>query len=562
VDKRWFEQYQEGVPHEIDPNEYSSLVDLFQRSCAKYANKTAFSNFGSEISFTQLDELSRDFGAYLQQLNLKKGARVAIMMPNLMQYPVALFGILRAGYVVVNTNPLYTTDEVIHQMNDSEAQALIVLANFAKTVEKALPFIPTLKHVIVTQLGDLFPFFKRILANALVKYIKKMVPTYQIPHAISFNDALLQGKKLTLHLVALHHDDIAFLQYTGGTTGIAKGAILTHGNMVANLLQAYYWIPMLNEDEVVITALPLYHIFSLTANCLTFIKRGAKNILITNPRDMNHFIKEMKNSGFTTITGVNTLFNALLNNPKFKEVNFSKLKLSLSGGMTLQRSVALHWKEVTKSPILEAYGLTETSPAATINPMSLTDYNGSIGLPLPSTDILILDDNEQEVPIGTKGEICIKGPQVTPGYWKRPDETALVFTKTGYLKTGDIGRMNEEGYIYLVDRKKDMLLVSGFNVYPNEVEQVINMHPGVLEVGVVGVYDQESGERVKACIVKKDPNLTAEDVISYCREHLTAYKVPKVVEFFNELPKSNVGKILRRALKVTSANREKPQSIS
>ncbi|MDR3443014.1 MAG: AMP-binding protein [Legionella sp.] len=563
MDKRWFEQYQNGVPHEIDPSQYSSLVALFKESCTNYAEKIAYTNMGSAITFAELDELSRDFAAYLQQLKLKKGSRIAIMLPNVLQYPVALFGILRAGYVVVNTNPLYTTDEVVHQMNDSGAEAIVVLANFAKTVEKALPLVPALKHVIVTQVGDLFPTLKRILFNAVIKYVKKMVPAYSIPHAVAFNYALLEGKQSTMHHVELTHDDIAFLQYTGGTTGVAKGAILTHGNLVANVLQAYAWIAPggIGENEIIVTALPLYHIFSLTANCLTYLKIGAKNILITNPRDMTHFINEIKNSGFTTITGVNTLFNGLLNNPKFKEIDFSKLKVSLAGGMALQKSVALRWKEVTKAPILEAYGLTETSPAATINPLSLSEYNGSIGLPLPSTDILILDDKEQEVPIGSSGEICIKGPQVTPGYWNRPDETALVFTKNGYLKTGDIGRMDEEGYIYLVDRKKDMLLVSGFNVYPNEVEQVIAMHPGVLEVGVVGVMDKESGERVKACIVKRDPDLTAEQVIAYCREHLTAYKVPKVVEFFNELPKTNVGKILRRALKDNVTIEEAEQKI-
>lgn len=552
MDKRWFEQYQDGIPHEIDTGQYASVVDLFKESCNKYAKKVAYSNIGSELTFSEVNKLSHDFGAYLQQLGLKKGARVAIMMPNLLQYPVAIFGILRAGYVVVNTNPLYTSDELEHQMNDAGAEAILVLANFAKTVEKALPHIPSLKHIIVTEIGDLFSPVKRIVVNSVVKYLKKMVPPYNLPNAVQFRYTLSEGKQATLHHVELTHDDIAFLQYTGGTTGVAKGAILTHGNLVANMLQAYTWIaPVLDNNEIIVTALPLYHIFSLTANGLIFMKVGAKNILITNPRDMNHFIKEIKNSGFTTITGVNTLFNGLLNNPHFKEVDFSHLKLSLSGGMSLQKSVALRWTETTKSPILEAYGLTETSPAATINPMSLSGYNGSIGLPLPSTDIIILDDNENEVPINTPGEICIKGPQVTPGYWKRPDETALVFTKSGYFKTGDIGRMDEEGFIYLVDRKKDMLLVSGFNVYPNEVEQVISMHPGVLEVGVVGIRDEESGERVKACIVKKDPNLTAEEVIAYCREHLTAYKVPKVVEFFNELPKTNVGKILRRALKET-----------
>ncbi|HHF7365511.1 TPA: AMP-binding protein [Legionella bozemanae] len=552
MDKRWFEQYQKGVPHEIDASQYSSLVDLFKESCSRYAKKTAYTNLGSGITFGELDESSRNFAAYLQQLKLEKGARIAIMLPNVLQYPVALFGILRAGYIVVNTNPLYTTDELIHQMNDSGAEAIIVLANFAKTVEKAISSIPTLKHVIVTEIADLFPAPKRIIINSIIKYIKKMVPAYNIPHAVAFNYTLLEGKESTLHHVALGHDDIAFLQYTGGTTGVAKGAILTHRNMLSNVLQAEAWIkPIvgLNGDETIITAIPLYHIFSLTANCLTFLKQGAKNVLITNPRDMKHFVKEIKKVRFSAITGVNTLFNGLLNQPKFKEVDFSNLKISLAGGMALQKSVALKWREVTKTPVLEAYGLTETSPAAIMNPMNLTEYNGSIGVPIPSTDVIILDDDEHEVPIGTSGEICIKGPQVTPGYWKRPDETALVFTKNGYLKTGDIGKMDEEGFIYLVDRKKDMLLVSGFNVYPNEVEQVIAMHPGVLEVGVVGVFDKESGERVKACIVKKDPTLTEEQVIAYCREHLTAYKVPRVVEFYDELPKTNVGKILRRALK-------------
>ncbi|CAM2757799.1 acyl-CoA synthetase [Legionella steigerwaltii] len=551
MDKRWFEQYQKGVPHEIDSSQYSSLVDLFKESCTHYAKKTSYTNLGSSITYSELDELSRDLAAYLQQLNLDKGTRIAIMLPNVLQYPVALFAILRAGYVVVNTNPLYTTDELIHQMNDAGAEAIIVLANFAKTVEKALNSIPTLKHIIVTEIADLFPTPKRIIVNSIIKYVKKMVPAYNIPHAVAFNYAVLEGKQATLHHVELDHDDIAFLQYTGGTTGVAKGAILTHGNMISNVLQAEAWIlPIgLDGDEIIVTAIPLYHVFSLTANCLTFLKLGARNILITNPRDIGHFIKEIKKSHFSAITGVNTLFNALLNHPKFKEVDFSNLKISLAGGMTLQKSVALKWLEMTKTPVLEAYGLTETSPAAIMNPMNLIEYNGSIGLPIPSTDVIILDDDEHEVPVGTSGEICIKGPQVTPGYWRRPDETAMVFTKNGYLKTGDIGKMDEEGFIYLVDRKKDMLLVSGFNVYPNEVEQVISMHPGVLEVGVVGISDKESGERVKACIVKRDPDLTADQIIAYCREHLTAYKVPKVVEFYTELPKTNVGKILRRALK-------------
>lgn len=559
MDKRWFEHYQSGVPHQIDSSQYNSLVDLLKESCDKYAKKQAYTNFGNDITYAALDNLSRSFAIFLQKLGLKKGTRVALMMPNILQYPIALFGALRAGLIVVNTNPLYTADEVVHQMNDSGAEAIVVLANFAHTIEKALPQAPNLKHVIITQMGDLFPFPKRFLMNFIVQYIKKMIPEYNIPHAIEFNHALSQGAHGILHEIKLNHDDIAFLQYTGGTTGVAKGAMLTHGNMVSNVLQAYAWISPLGIDgeDVIVTALPLYHIFSLTANCLTFLKAGAKNILITNPRDVDRFINDIKNSGFTAFTGVNTLYNTLLHHPRFSEVDFSKLKLSLSGGMALQKSVAKRWKELTKSPILEAYGLTETSPAATMNPMCLEDYNSSVGLPLPSTDISIRDDKDKEVAIGASGELCIKGPQVMPGYWNRPDETALVFTKDGYLKTGDIARVDEEGYVYLVDRKKDMIVVSGFNVYPNEVEQIIGLHPGVLEVGVVGVEDEESGERVKACIVKKDPGLTDKDIIKHCKQHLTAYKIPKIVAFYDELPKSNVGKILRRALKDMTLSGEK-----
>jgi long-chain acyl-CoA synthetase len=551
VDKRWFEQYQENVPHEIDSSRYLSLVSLFKESCHDHAKRASYSNLGVEITYAQLDNLSRNFAAYLQQLGLEKGARIAIMMPNLLQYPVALFAILRAGYVVVNTNPLYTSDEVIHQMNDSGTEAIIVLANFAHTVEKSLPLMPTVKHVIVTQIGDLFPLVKRLVVNFVVKHIKKMIPAYTISRAVTFNYALESGKEAPLHHVELNHDSIAFLQYTGGTTGVAKGAILTHGNLLSNVMQAYSWIAPLGvgEEDIIVTALPLYHIFSLTANCLTFLKVGAKNVLITNPRDAARFIDEIKDIGFTAFTGVNTLYNMLLNHPRFKEIDFSKLKLALSGGMALQKSVSLRWAEMTHSRVLEAYGLTETSPAATMNPMYLEGYNGSIGLPLSSTNVSIRDDDGKEVPIGSSGELCIKGPQVMAGYWNRPDETKQAFTEDGFLKTGDIGRMDEEGYIYLVDRKKDMIVVSGFNVYPNEVEQVIGMHPEVLEVGVIGVMDQESGERVKACIVRKDPNITSEEIIAHCREHLAAYKIPKIVEFFDELPKTNVGKILRRALK-------------
>ncbi|STX29138.1 long-chain fatty-acid-CoA ligase [Legionella beliardensis] len=549
MEKIWLKNYQQGVPHEIEPNQYNSLVELFEQSCQKYANRVAYSNLGYDITYAQLEQKSKQFAHFLQGFGLKKGTRIAIMMPNLLQYPIALFGILRAGYVVVNTNPLYTADEVIHQMNDSGAEIIIVLANFAKTVEKALPHT-AIKHVIVTQVGDVLPALKRTIVNLVVKYVKKMVPTYHLPQAIPFKSAFKQPDK-PLETLSLTHKDIAFLQYTGGTTGIAKGAILTHGNMVANVLQAYAWIvPLgLSNQDIIVTALPLYHIFSLTANCLTFIKAGAKNILITNPRDIPHFINEIKNSKFTALTGVNTLFNALLNHSKFKEIDFSKVKLTLSGGMALQKSVALKWHEVTKTRILEAYGLTETCPAVTINPMYLEDYNGSIGLPLPSTDVSIQDNNGQELGIDEVGELCVKGPQVMAGYWQRPDETALVMTKDGYLKTGDIARIDDQGYVYLVDRKKDLIIVSGFNVYPNEVEQVISLHPGVLEVGVIGVKNDKVGERVKACVVKRDEKVTVEDIIAHCREHLTSYKVPKEVEFYQELPKTNVGKILRRALR-------------
>lgn len=550
MDKVWLKHYQDGVPHEIDINEYSSLVALFDESCSKFANKSAFANFNCELTYQQINEKSAQFASYLQQLGLKKGTRVALMMPNILQYPIALFGILRAGHIVVNTNPLYTADEVTHQMNDSGAEVLVVMANFASTVEKALPRLKTVKHILVTQIADMLPPVKRFIVNAVVKYVKKLVPPYNLPQSITFSEALKIGSTKPFKAVELKHENIAFLQYTGGTTGVAKGAMLTHGNMIANVMQASAWLlPLkLDSDDIIVTALPLYHIFSLTANCLTFFRNGAKNILITNPRDIPHFISEIKNSKFTAITGVNTLFNALLNNPKLHEIDFSKVKLALAGGMALQKAVALKWHDLTHTRILEAYGLTETSPAVTINPMYLEDYNGSIGLPVSSTDISIRDADNKELGFGERGELCVKGPQVMPGYWQRPDETALVFTADGYLKTGDIAQIDENGFIYLVDRKKDMIVVSGFNVYPNEIEQVISMHPGVLEVGVIGVVDNESGERVKAFIVKKDPSLTSEQIIDYCREHLTAYKIPKFIEFTNELPKTNVGKILRRAL--------------
>ena len=551
MEKIWLKHYEQGVPAEINTNAYTSVVDLFDSSCRRFKDNIAYVNRGTGITYGELDVFCEHFAAFLQELGLQRGARVAIMMPNLLQYPVVLFAILRAGFIVVNTNPLYTSDELVHQLNDSGAEALVVLSNFASTVEKSRPRLTALKHVIITDVGDLYPSVKRVIVNAVVKYIKHMVPKYNIPNAISFRDALQRGAKGSLKPITLTHDDIAFLQYTGGTTGVPKAAMLSHGNMVANVMQAYAWIAPLkiSNQDIIVTALPLYHIFSLTANCLTFMTIGASNILITNPRDMSSFIKEIKHSGFTAITGVNTLFNALLHHPHFNQIDFSKVKLALSGGMALKKNVALSWHERTHTRILEAYGLTETSPAATMNPMYLEDYNGSIGLPIPSTDVSIRDDEGHELALGERGELCIKGPQVMTGYWKRQDETDLVFFPDGFLRTGDIATIDKNGYIYLVDRKKDMILVSGFNVYPNEIEQVISMIPGVLEVGVIGVNNNEEGERIKACVVKRDPNLTAEQIIAYTREHLTSYKIPKIIEFYDELPKSNIGKILKRALK-------------
>ena len=552
MEKLWLKSYQQGVPAEINPNEYASLVELFNESCLKYSSHVAYMNLGSSLSYEHVHQLSGQFAQYLQLLGLQKGARVALMMPNILQYPVALFAILQAGLTVVNINPLYTCDELTYQLNDSGAEVIIVMANFAKTVEKARLKTPQLKHVVVTEMGDLFPPVKRLIVNAVVRYIKRMIPAYNIPDATSFNQALKQGADGNkLRPAALAHDDIAFIQYTGGTTGVSKGAMLTHGNMIANVLQASAWISPLsvNSSDIVVTALPLYHIFSLTANCLIFFRAGAKNILITNPRDIAGFINEIKQTKFTAITGVNTLFNALLNHPSFSTIDFSTLKLALSGGMALQKSVSVRWHETTQSPILEAYGLTETSPAVTINPMYLTEYNGSIGLPLPSTEISIRDPDGRELLLGEQGELCIKGPQVMPGYWQHREETALVFWPDGFLRTGDIVMMDEKGFIYLLDRIKDMILVSGFNVYPNEIEQVIGLMPGVLEVGAIGVVDSLGGEKVKACIVKRDPSLTTDDVLAHARQHLTAYKVPKIIEFYTELPKTSVGKILRRALK-------------
>jgi len=551
VDKVWLKNYPPEVPAEIDIDEFASLREIIEKSCTRFADLPAYSNMGKTISFAELDQLSRAFGAYLQRkLSLSRGDRVAVMMPNLLQYPIAVFGILRAGFVVVNTNPLYTARELHHQLTDSGAKAIVILENFASVLEGVLPDT-SLEAVITTQIGDMLPVPKKQIINFAVKRIKKMVPAWNIPDTLGFRQVLAEGRWQDLDEPELTHDDLAFLQYTGGTTGVAKGAMLTHGNMVANLQQTSAWLDTLTEvgTEKIITALPLYHIFSLTANCLTFMKLGGENILITNPRDFHAFVKELGRHPFTAITGVNTLFNALLNTPGFDQLDFSHLRLTLGGGMAVQRPVAENWQRVTGRPLIEAYGLTETSPAACMNPLSASGFNGSIGLPIPSTIVTILDDDGNEVPQGEIGELCIKGPQVMKGYWNRPEETAKTMTDDGALRTGDMGYIDDQGFVFITDRKKDMILVSGFNVYPNELEDVIAGHTGVLEAAAVGVPHPKSGEAVKIFVVRNDDTLTKEQIIEYCREHLTGYKIPRYVEFRDELPKTNVGKILRRALR-------------
>lgn len=552
VEKIWLKEYPVGVPTEIDLNEFASLKDILEKSCQRFADLPAYSNMGVTLRYRDIDRLSRDFSAWLQARGLSKGDRVAIMMPNALQYPIALFGALRAGLTVVNINPLYTPRELAHQLIDSGAMAIVIIENFAHTLQEVLAKTP-IKTVITTELGDLFPFLKRRLVNFVVKYVKKRVPAWNIPGAIPFRRVLSEGAEQALNPVPLNHDDLAFLQYTGGTTGVSKGAMLTHGNLVANLQQASAWLGSVSKpgEETIITALPLYHIFSLTVNGLTFMKAGGHNILITNPRDMPGFVKELGKVRFTVISGVNTLFNGLLHTPGFDRLDFSALKLSVAGGMAAQRAVAEHWRRVTGTSLIEGYGLTEASPLASCNPLTLPEYNGSIGLPLPSTELSIRDDEDRERGIGPGeiGEICIRGPQVMRGYWQQPEETAKVMTEDGYLRTGDIGYVDEQGYTRIVDRKKDMILVSGFNVYPNEIEDVVVQHPGVLEAAAIGAPDEKSGEMVKIVVVKKDPALTAEALIAHCREHLTSYKVPRCVEFRDELPKSNVGKILRRMLR-------------
>ncbi|MGV8939993.1 MAG: long-chain fatty acid--CoA ligase [Lysobacter sp.] len=549
-ERPWLDQYPAGVPAQIDVDEFHSIVDVLDRAIASFRDRPAFANLGKTMTYGEIDTLSGQFAAYLLgELKLKKGDRVAIMMPNCLQYPIATFGVLRAGLTVVNTNPMYTARELRHQLVDSGATALLVLDNFGDTVEEVLRDTAITK-VITTGLGDMLGA-KGVIVNFVLKYIKKMVPEYHIQGAIRFADTLKLGKKHTLPKIEVRPDDIAFLQYTGGTTGVAKGAMLTHRNMVANMQQAAAWIGTnaVPGKEVIITALPLYHIFALTANGLVFMKFGGLNHLITNPRDMPGFVKELKKVSFTAITGVNTLFNGLLNTPGFDQIDFSKLHLTLGGGMAVQRSVAERWKKATGCTLVEAYGLTETSPAACINPMDLAEYNGAIGLPIPSTDACIKDEDGNMLATGEIGELCIKGPQVMKGYWQLPEATAEVMDADGWLHTGDIAKMDEKGFFYIVDRKKDMILVSGFNVYPNEIEDVVAMMPGVLEVAAIGVPDEHSGEVVKLVVVKKDPSLTAEQITAYARENLTGYKRPKVIEFRTELPKSNVGKILRRELR-------------
>ena len=551
MNKIWLKSYPPGVPAEIDVSEFSSLADLFDSSVRKFGEKTAYINMGKSVSYTALEALSRQFAGFLQgELRLARGACVALMMPNCLQYPIAMFAILRAGYTVVNVNPLYTARELEHQLRDAGCEAIVIVENFAHTLQEVLPRT-SVRHVVVTGLGDMLGFPKSLLVNFVVRHIKKMVPAWDLPGHVTFREALARGAAHALKPVTLTHDDLAYLQYTGGTTGVAKGAMLTHGNIVANLQQAHAWIsPYVREgEEVIITALPLYHIFSLTANCLTFFKIGASNVLITNPRDIPGFVAELGKYPFTVITGVNTLFNALLHNPEFEKLDFSPLKVALGGGMAVQQAVADKWKKVTGKPLAEAYGLTETSPAVCINPLDLPEFNHAIGLPISSTEISLRDDDGYEVAIGMPGELCVRGPQVMKGYYKRPEDTARAFTHDGFLRTGDVATIDSEGFVRIVDRKKDMILVSGFNVYPNEVEDVVASHPGVLEVAALGVPDEHSGEAVKIFVVRKDPNLTAEALIAHCREGLTGYKVPRFVEFRDDLPKSNVGKILRRVLR-------------
>ncbi len=550
-DRFWVRNYPPGVPADINPAEHASLKEMIELAIGRFRDRPAYTSMDRTITYGELDKLSREFAAYLQKVaGLRHGDRIAIMLPNLLQYPVAILGAFRAGLTIVNTNPLYTPRELEHQLKDSGARAILILENFCSTLQQVIEHTP-LETVIVTGVGDLLGFPKSALVNFVLRHVKKQVPEYSLPESLRFRDALAKGRYENLEPVELGHEDIAFLQYTGGTTGVSKGAMLTHRNIVANILQSEAWIgPLLKQVDkplTVITALPLYHIFALTGNCLLYLRLGSHNILIANPRDFPTFVKELAKYPFNYISGVNTLFNALLNTPGFDKVDFSHLKVSLGGGMAVQRAVAERWKQVTGNTLSQAWGLTETSPAACINPPGI-DFNGSIGMPISSTDITIRDDAGNALALGERGEICVRGPQVMRGYWQREDETAKVMLGE-WLRTGDIGYMDEQGFVYIEDRKKDMILVSGFNVYPNEVEDVVAKHPGVLEVAAVAQADERAGEVVAVFIVRKDPSLTEAQLIEFCKTQLTGYKVPKKVYFRDELPKTNVGKILRRELR-------------
>lgn len=554
MERIWIKSYSADVPAEVDVDAFRSIVDVFEQSVAKFSDKPAYIHMGATLAYADVDRLSRAFAAYLsEELKLPRGARVALMMPNVLQYPIALFGALRAGYIVVNCNPLYTARELERQLADSSAEAIVVIENFASVLQEALPRT-AIKHVITTQLGDMLGWGKGTLVNFVVKYVKRLVPAWRIPGAIHFLTALRRGANLPWNPAPIASNDIAFLQYTGGTTGIPKGAMLTHRNIVANLQQHHAYIHEALQEgrDVVITALPLFHIYALTVSCLLAVKIGAVNVLITNPRDIPGVVKELAKHRFTCFAGVNTLFKALVDSRDFARLDFSSLRIAASGGSALQEAVAAKWKAITGKTLIEAYGLTETSPVATCNPVDLAKFNGSCGLPIPSTEVAIKDEQGADLPIGEAGELCVRGPQVMKGYWNKPDETAKAMTADGFLKTGDIATIDRDGFVRIVDRKKDMINVSGFKVYPNEVEEVVALHPGVQEVGAVGVPNAVSGEAVKIVVVKRDPSLSAEDLKAHCRKYLTAYKVPRVIEFREELPKTTLGKILRRALRETS----------
>ncbi len=560
ADKPWLAAYPPGVPAEIDTERCPSLVHLFEASVRRFADRPAFTNRGTTLTFADVDRLSAELAAYLQSIpGIERGDRVAVMLPNLLQSPVAIFGVLRAGLVVVNANPMYKARELEHQLADSGARAIIVLENYAATVMNALDGVEV-ERVVVTTVGDLFGSVERALTNFVVRRVKRLVPSWHIPGTVRFRDALAEGARRGFKRIDVGGEDLAFLQYTGGTTGVAKGAELTHANMVANTLQAAAWArPYFKPDAgVVVTPLPLYHVYSLTANLLCFVELGGHDLLITDPRDLRAFVKELAKRPFAFLTGVNTLFNALLHAPGFAELDFGPLQVSMGGGMAVQRNVAERWLAVTGVPIAQGYGLTEASPIVSANPLDARKFDGSVGVPLPSTEVAVFDDEGERLGFGEVGEICVKGPQVMAGYWRRPDETAKVFYPGGWLRTGNVGRLDERGFLFIEDRKKDVIVVSGFKVYPNEVEDVVVAHPGVLEAAAIGVDDAQSGEVVKLFVVKKDPALTERELIDYCRAELTGYKVPHYVEFVADLPKSTVGKVLRRELKTPQGSPEEP----